>query len=350
METEALIDALEDAGYGEDRDEILLGYDMNGPIASTDSADISFHDGVPEALRQVDAEHQTAIISGHPIHTLEMMLDQAGCERFHTVGELGAAYDAGDGIQNTQDGDPDALDRLYHDIFDQAAREHRKLLIQPNRSTTVASFKFEGEGRDGDPRADIYERSDVDAELSTDDIWDELREVESTDYDGDVITFDSDPATAGAVADRLTAAFSYPGIRFQHHGDRIGIRRDRYDDPGATVEDGWAFIERAVNGDWVPDHNDDWGSDVIYETADPSKEHGTRSLIEYGIGDDPDDYVIVHMGDKQSDVMTGDNTIFIAQEDSPAEQYCEQNDIEYLTARDAADYTEAAEAALRRLG
>lgn len=342
MDRDRLQHALDRAGYDEDT-ELLVGYDMNGPITTTDSTGIRFHDGIEDALQRVDDQYETAIISGHPITTLEMMLDQADCEKFYTVGELGAAYDAGDGIQDTTPISDTARQQLYHDIFEQAGREQRKLLVQPNRSGSVASIKYEAEGAPEDPRAEIYDRDDVDTDLTTTDIWEAVQDIDTTAYDGDLVTFENTPEQAGTIADRLTDGFCYPGIRFHHLGDRIGIKRDRDDDPDATVEEGWAFIERATNGGWETDHNDDWGSDLIHTSTDPTKEAGARALLRDGLGEDPDEYVITHIGDKPSDVMTGANTVFVAQEDSPAEQYCQDNGIEHLTAADAAEYTAAIE-------
>jgi len=342
MDRDELHHALDEAGYDDDQ-ELLIGYDMNGPITATDSTRIRFHDGTEDALQRVDGAYDTAIISGHPIATLEMMLDQAGCEEFYTVGELGAAYDAGDGIRDTTPISNAARQQLYHDVFEQAAREKRKLLVQPNRSGSVASIKYEAEGTPDEPRAEIYDRDDVDTDLTTPAIWEEVRDIDSTAYDDGLVTFDNTPETAGAIADRLTDQFPYPGIRFHHLGDRIGFERDRYDDPDATVEEGWAFIERATNGGWEPDHNDDWGSDLIHTSTDPTKEAGARALLHDGLGEDPDGYVIIHIGDKPSDVMTRSNTVFVAQEDSPAEQYCREHGIEHLTAADAAEYTAAIE-------
>jgi hypothetical protein len=329
--------------------DILIGSDMNGPLASTTSADLPLHDGVKDAFHRLDLDQdgrEAAIISGYDLHTLWNFRDgRLEMPELGVVGELGSVYEIDGEVRLTAPDESDSpLIDAYRSLYQEAAVEGRKLLLQGNSSNVVGCVKVEAEGTPDDPRAEIYQRFDVDTGVDTASIYQGLEESSAFTYnEGEgMIIFDDTPAAARQVKDILTNGHAYTGVRFEDlDDDRIGFYRDR-EDRDIDLETAHIFIEQALDGnDITYDHNPDWGSDFLNADADVSKERGANRLAQaYFDTDDPDEYIILHVGDKQSDVMTGENTVFFAQEGMEAERYCRENDLPHITVQDGAEYAD----------
>jgi len=329
-----------------DERDILIFYDINGPSAAKDSSELEPHDGVPEAVGQLAQRDdvEVAINSGYDLNTQEYFRDQQlDVDDLHLVGELGSVYQINGDVYQVNDDPKEDLLSLKQQLYREAAEQGIKLLEQPNQSNVVSCTRVEGEGTPEDPRGEAYKHFAVDEYLETEQLWEELQDVEGVDYrpDDDVIHFDDDIETVEQISDVIRYEHPFAGVRFFTTDDgRLGLYRDRKDN-GMNLEDAHAFMDEVLEETaWDPSHNPDFGTDYIKTAADPSKEKGANALAQHLFDtDDPNDYVILHVGDKPDDVMEGDNAVFFAQSGMPATDYCEDNGIDYIEVENAVDYS-----------
>lgn len=340
-------DILEDRDIDIQDRSVLVGYDMNGPLTDRDSSRLQPNEQVATAVRTVPLERDDvlgAMISGYDIDTLQYFRDQRLEleDRMEVVGELGSVYTADGDVHQVHPGaDEDDLIELKQELYEAAADEGRKLLEQGNFSTVVGCTRVEGEGRPNDPRGETYLHVDADPAETTADLWETLKDVDGFRYDHekDMITYESDHDTTKALSAALRHDHTFLGVRFEELEDgRIGLQRDRTD-ADIDLEDAHAFIEDSLPAGWRTEPNPDWGVDYVSTDVSPSKERGANSLAQQYFDSDADEYLIAHVGDKEGDVMDGDNTLFFPQEGTPAHRYCEENDIEHVPVRDAWDYS-----------
>ncbi len=326
---------------------VLIGYDMNGPLTDRDSSQLQPNEQVTTAVRTVPLDRDDvlgAMISGYDIDTLQYFRDQRLEleDRMEVVGELGSVYTADGDVHQVHPGaDEDDIIELKQSLYEAAAQESRKLLEQGNFSTVVGCTRIEGEGTPEDPRGETYLHVDADPDETTEDLWEALRDVDGFSYNRNngIITYESDHDTTKALSEALRHDHTFLGVRFRELTDgRIGLRRDRTD-ADIDIEDAHAFIENSLPEGWRTEPNPDWGVDYISTDISPSKERGANSLAQQYFDSGKDEYLIAHVGDKEGDVMDGDNAVFFPQENTPAHRHCEENGIEHVPVRDAWDYS-----------
>ncbi|MFB6143713.1 MAG: hypothetical protein ABEJ98_00235 [Candidatus Nanohaloarchaea archaeon] len=343
-ETELKADALEAMMEREGIElgevEILEGYDMNGPLTRTDDSDLPVHGSVAETFDELDVGENNfaALVSGHPIQNLEYFRDhQLEQEELGMVGELGSVMVNGGVEMVHPDIEPRELYEIHRDLYEKAAEENVKLLPQNNISNVASCIRVEGEGSPGDERSGLYKREEV-VEQSIDEIAEALEPYDRFDYDGERILFNNSTTNAAVLTDVLREEFEYPGVRFEEAEDgRIAFYRDRSDRSDYSLEDAHEFVVEEVPDEYDHFVNDDWGVDIV-TSEDVSKEEGARALAEAYFGED--DYVITHVGDKESDIMTSYDTFMLPQEGTEAHDYCLENRIPHVAVEDGAEYAE----------
>lgn len=342
--TQLKADALEAMIEKEDIDleetEILEGYDMNGPLTRTDDSDLPVHDSVKEKFEELDVGENNfaALVSGHPIENLRYFRDkQLEQPEMGMVGELGSVIVNGGTEMVHPEEDPRELFDIYQDLYRKAAEQEVKLLPQNNISNVVGCVRVEGEGRTEDERSGLYRRDDV-QDQGTEDIAEALEPYSGFQYDGERITFEDTTKNAVILTDVLREQFDYPGIRFEETEDgQLAFYRDTEDRDDYDLEDAHRFIEEEVPDEHEYLVNDDWGVDFM-TSSQASKENGARALAEKYFGND--DYVITHVGDKESDIMTSYDTFIMTQEGTEAHRYAQENKIPHIPVEDGAEYAE----------
>jgi hypothetical protein len=341
-DTELKADALEAMIQQEEIDleevEVLEGYDMNGPLTRTDDSDLPVHDSVAETFEELDVGENNfaALVSGHPIENLRYFRDkQLQQPELGMVGELGSVIVNGGTEMVHPEEDPLELHSIYRNLYQKAAEQEVKLLPQNNVSNVVGCVRVEGEGVPGDERSGLYRREDV-KNQSTEDIAQALEPHRGFNYNGEKITFEDNLRNAVVLTDTLREEFDYPGLRFEQNGDgEIAFYRDEQDREDYTLEDAHEFIAEEVPEDYEYLVNDDWGVDFL-TSDEASKENGARALADKYFGDD--NYVITHVGDKESDIMTSYDTFILPQEGTEAHQYAKENKIPHIPVEDGAEY------------
>lgn len=340
LKAEALKAMMEKEGIELDEVEILEGYDMNGPLTRTDHSELPVHDSVADTFEVLDVGENNfaALVSGHPTGNLRYFRDRKlGQEEMGIVGELGSVVVNGGVEMVHPEEDPLELFDIYRDVYRKAAEQEVKLLPQNNISNVVGCIRVEGEGRPGDERSALYQRAEV-LEQSTDDIARKLEPYGGFEYDGERILFEDTMRNAVVLTDVLREEFDYPGVRFEEAEDgRIAFYRDRNDREDFSLEEAHDFIAEEVPEQYEYLVNDDWGVDFMTST-EASKERGARALAENYFGED--EYVITHVGDKESDIMTSRDTFMLPQEATEAHEYCQENSVPHVPVEDGAEYAE----------
>lgn len=320
--------------------QYLISYDMNGPLTRTDTSDLVPHDGVKEVFESLpydDEDVAFAINSGYDIDTLRHFRDDVLEQSdLHLIGEMGSVYENdGDLTQVFEDEPEDDLLAIKQQLYEQAARDERKIHEQGNYSTTVGCTRIEAEGSASDPRGELNAHHAFDPDTRTEDIYASL-ETEHFDYTDEMVTFD--PADMDAVkelADTLRHEHTFSGVRFTETNDGIGFYRDP-DDADLDLEDAHEFMETVLaETGWDYQHNPDWGTDYMKD-LELSKQHGAAELADE-LFDGP--VTVIHVGDKPGDVMNGGDS-FYAIEGSEAEKYCIKNEVPHETVSDGVEFTQ----------
>lgn len=337
-------DALEAMVQQEDIDleevEVLEGYDMNGPLTRTDDSDLPVHNSVAETFEELDVGENNfaALVSGHPIENLRYFRDnQLEQPELGMVGELGSVIVNGGTEMVHPEENPLELHSIYRNLYQKAAEQEVKLLPQNNVSNVVGCVRVEGEGVPEDERSGLYRREDV-KNQTTEDIAEALESYDGFNYDGEKITFEDNIRNAVILTDTLTEEFDYPGLRFEQNGDgELAFYRDKNDREDYDIDDAHEFIAEELPESCEYLANDDWGVDFVI-SDEASKENGARALADKYFGDD--DYIITHVGDKHSDIMTSHDTFILPQEGTEAHQYAKENKIPHIPVEDGAEYAQ----------
>lgn len=323
--------------------QYLISYDMNGPLTRTDTSALVPHEGVRDAIASLpvdDDDIEIAINSGYDIDTLrhfrDDVIEQA---EMHLIGEMGSVYEdatSEHGVEQIFREEPEAdLINLKQRLYEQAAREGRKIHEQGNYSSTVGCTRVEAEGSPEDPRGEVYRHHAFDEDVRTKDIYDSLPD-NHFEFEDERIEFDPENImTVAILADKLRYDHTFTGVRFTETEEGIGVHRDP-DDADISLDEAHEFMEHVLEPTlWSYQHNPDWGTDYMKD-LDLSKQHGANHLAEHLFDGE---YTVIHVGDKPGDVMNGTATFF-AIDGSEAETYCEANDISYTAVADGVEFTD----------
>lgn len=354
LRTERAAQLLEEQGVDIGERDVLVGYDMNGPMAEQESVELRVYPEVKRAMDAVPLDREgveAALISGWNVPRLETVRDDQLDERYHVVGELGAAYAYNGAVQETVEGQREALIRFKQELYRSAAEEGWKIAEQGNVSSVVGNVTVEGEGRPGDPRGRVYEGFPDATAVTTDDLWDTVRDHPGFTYAGGMVLFEDTSAAVERVHTLLTGDFPYTGVRFEEVGDRLGFYRDRAD-AAIDIEEAHTFLTGVAAGTpWTLDYNEDWSADHVYSQVAFDKEAGANALAQDMFAtEQEEDYLITHVGDKAGDVMRGENAFFFPQVGTPAHTYCLEEDVPHVAVVNAADYAAIVERLLDRNG
>lgn len=332
-------------------DQILITYDKDGPLDNPEVSRFEPVDGI-EAVAELEERPNIcyALVSGWPIDMLQDFSRRYVDDGFdYFSGSLGTTVSTREGeIMEPSEPEIDARD-IYQGVYEAAADEGVKTLVQPNRSSSVVSFKAEAESSE---RANT--RFFADENISTRDIWRDLQDQDSGsfwyDSDSDQIVFENTLQDARILTAILTEEYNFPGLRFDRRNGEIAFSRDTEDREDYGLAEVHDFIEGAVSTDYQPPGlaekadvhtNDDYGADVVI--GDAGKYIGADALSDAVFGEDR--VFHVHMGDSRSDfdmVKYSDvDGLFLPQQGTEAhrlsEEYWDSN--EYVPLQDGVEYT-----------
>lgn len=343
-------------GVDPQKDDFLVGYDMNGPITRKDATEFTPHDGVPEAIRSLNRLEnvETALISGWDLATLRHVRDEKiELEEMGIVGELGSVYELEGQLNQVTDNSYEDINKLTRELMVSAAEYDEKgvkLHFQGNVSPVVGCAYMEADGNEKDDRAMLYEHPLVE-KASIDDLYRTLNKKGDFELgeEKESLTFSPELDNVNALRESFS---DYPlvGWRVSYAKDgRLQIRRDTADRDEFEVEDVHAFLEDVTTGHgFVPDHNPDWCSDYEKQKTEISKQIGAEAYAEAVF--ESEDFVITNVGDKKGDGLEGYRRVTFGQEGMPItedennfvpiEDYNENDLLEpYVPVKNAAEYS-----------
>lgn len=319
---------------------MLICYDMNGPLTSTRDAALHPIAGIREAIGALERNSvERALVSGWDMTTLAYFRDQRLCiPSLHIVGELGMVWEWEGKIQEVN---PIAMQEVYHmkeALFREAARENLKIGVQGNKSSRITGVFFEAEGSQ---RGNLSSHLLINGKkITSKDIFQSLQKDQGFVWDNGRIIFPCTQLCIQEIDRVLRTVFTLHSVRLALQNDKIVLWVDPLDKEGYTLEDMKGFFARILPVPWEVFVNDGFGADIIFRDEEGKKVHKettARLLGERLFYGKP--FVLTQVGDRSSDVFTGENSIFFAQKDTTAEMYCIENKIPYVSVEHGGDYS-----------
>lgn len=348
--------------------------DFDGPVRSRNRGGDEFHEGVVDAFQElVESESilNPGIISGRGIGYLLGQIDRLGLNSIDVAGEMGAVYFRQDSLEK---GMPDRRDASYlisdteldkegiysfnSVLFDHLADQDLQLMYGDNMSNVVGSACIEAYGINLPEERFSVENSIYRDFLNNPTSQDIQNAIEGLyrdhysdqhddsvedhfDFQGDLIRFDKSLESIRVLSDALAFKPFVP-LGFQDEGGGMTIFPEYTADPEFDYEDFENFVsgvvedynDQAEEEFWASTYHDfsfDYGR-IGYENL---KTRAAKRLVdETGISDP---IVPTNTGDKQTDVLEIDSSLFFAQRGTEAESYCRQNDIPYIPVENTAE-------------
>jgi hypothetical protein len=340
--------------------------DFDGPVRTRSSGEETYHDGVSEAFNSLIQNEEIlnpGIISGRGIGYLLKQVEELDLSEVDVAGEMGATYllqgEFEGGIPDAYDAEyvipenEESMEDIYAfnlNLFEHLADHDLQLLYGDNMSNVTGSACIEAFGPNLDEDrfsiedtvyADIYDHSSAQAVQRQINGYMDGEHADIFEFHNDMIRF---PKTEEA-AEVLTHVFmTNPFIPWGFHdeGDRMAIFPQYRADPDFTQEDFEAFVDSVTqdfNRDadtefWTStyhDHSFDFGKEG-YENL---KTRAAETMVEEKKLDEP--VVMTNTGDKPTDILETENSVFFAQEGTPAHRYAENNDVPHVVVEDAAE-------------
>ena len=315
---------------------VLVGFDMNGPMTATWDASLRPRPGVPKGVLTLHGIPKT-ILSGWDITTIENFLyNKMGFQdmkNFHMVGELGAVYKyEGEIIEPNPVPEEDVI-KLWHNIFEGAAKKNLKIAVQGNVSSSVGDIYMEGESPSrGNLRGHFLVKN---RDVSTRDIYNSLGD--GFEYKDEKIEFESTDENVKKLHKILSRKYTLQPLRFGERGRKIYFWRDKNDREDFDLRDMEKIARKIIPDEWEIDPNNDYCVDFKRKGIEIDKEY-TANLLARSIFQH-EDYVITNVGDKPGDMLKGENTINYPQFGTKAYAYCKKEGIPHIPVVHAGDYS-----------
>lgn len=348
--------------------------DFDGPVKARDVGEEKFHDGVIEAfqdLRDEEAILNPGIISGRGLGYILGQVERMGIRDIDVAGEMGAVYFPHEELERSvpdprgasrivpeSEYDPDQLYSFNKVLFDHLADHELQLMYGDSFSGLIGSACIEAYGinlpedrfsvedtvypgiYDNPTSHDIQEQLKV---IYSDNYTQQHEDLLSDHFEfhGDLIRFDKSLEAVKVLSDAMAMNPFIPW-GFQDEGDRMTMYPKYRADPDFSYEDFENFVD-SVSQDYNRDADEevwfstyhDFSFDYGREGCENMKTQAAERLIEEsGI---LEDIVVTNTGDKPTDILDIEDSLFFAQEGTEAQRYCEYNDIPYIPVHNATE-------------
>ncbi|MCD6477763.1 MAG: hypothetical protein J7K87_02045 [Candidatus Aenigmarchaeota archaeon] len=317
-------------------ENVLVGFDMNGPMTATWDASLRPRPGVPKGVLTLHGIPKT-ILSGWDITTIENFLyKKMGFEdmnNFFIVGELGAVYKhKGETIEPNPVPEEDVI-KLWHNIFEGVAEENLKIAVQGNISSSVGDIYMEAESPSRGNLQDHFLVKNKD--VWTRDIYNSLGD--GFEYKDGKIEFKPTDENVKKLYEVLSRKYTLQSVRFEKKGEKLYLWRDKNDKEDFNLKEMEKIARKIIPDEWEIDPNNDYCVDFKRKSIEIDKEY-TANLLAKKIFQEKD-YVITNVGDKPGDILRGENTINYPQFGTKAQVYCEKEGIPHIPVVHAGDYS-----------
>lgn len=340
--------------------------DFDGPVRTRSTGGDDYHPGVEEAFELLVDEKDIlnpGIISGRGMGYLLSQVEDIGVSEIGVAGEMGATYFTRGDLEK---GLPDATDPRFtvpegeeskDDIYEfnlrmmeEMADNDLQFMYGDNLSNVVGSACIEAYGADLDEArfsiedtvyADIYDHSNAQ------NVQKQLRNYASGgfsdqfEFHNDMIRFEKSTEAAEAITEVFTANPFIPW-GFYDEGEQITMfpeYRARDNFGHEKVEDFVSSVVDQYNREsestfWYNTYSDN-SFDFGKEGYQNLKTRAAERLVETpGLSRK---VIPSNIGDKPTDVLQIDDSIFFAQEGTEAHEYCKRNEIEHVVVENAVE-------------
>jgi len=331
---------------------IVVGLDVNGPIVSTDDADIRPYPHARECIAYLMElpEVEVSLMTGWDLSTMSFFREERlNLPEMGIVGEYGMVFERAGKVKHLYPFRESESLEFMSAVFKAVAPEGLKVAFQGNYSAGAGAIYIEGDvngnllshplvkGRVPTLRQ-IYEEAGKDSELEY---------VEGEDK----IVFANRPDNMKGLFQALVRSHPLVSVRVnQESGDKVSIRLDPQDKPGfdfAKLQEFAKVLDQATGRSALV--YEDHGCDLISKEAREGDYYKQAGLHAYGLdafGDRP--FVKMVVGDKKNDApRVYEGTIFFPQAGSQAESFAREEKIPSVVINDVRDFSLAL-AELRR--
>jgi len=359
-------------GLDIDEDYLVKPYtDFDGPVRTRDSGGDQYHEGVSDAFDLLVEDVNVlnpGIISGRGLGYLLGQAEELGLQEIDVAGEMGAVYHPQEQLEGELPGVEDfehaigdfqyAVDWEEEDsfeiydfnltLFEHLAENDLQFMYGDNVSNIIGSACVEAFGANLDDDrfsvedtvyADLYDYAssqNVQAQIKS---YMEGERADLFEFHNDMIRFEK----SRDAAETLTNVFATnPFIPWGFHdeGDRIAMFPDYRADSDFTQENFEDFVAEVVENFNENSDSEFWHStyhDHSFDYGPKGYENLKTSAAEDILGDKQDSVVAANTGDKHTDILQMPNSLFFAQTGTEAQEYCEENDMDYVEVENAVE-------------
>lgn len=345
-------------GLDVDEDYVIKPYtDFDGPVRTRESGGDTYHEGVNEGFNLLVDDLSVlnpGIISGRGLGFLLGQFEELGLRETDIAGEMGAVYFTQGQFEG---GMPDVKDFQYavdwedqdsfeiYDfnltLFEHLAGQDLQFMYGDNISNIIGSACVEAFGANlEDDRfsvedtvcADLYDYANSQGVQDQIESYRQGEHIDRFEFHNDMIRFEK----SRDAAETLTNVFSTnPFIPWGFHdeGDRIAIFPEYRADEDFTRQDFEDFVSGVLDDFNESSDSEFWAStyhDHSFDYGPKGYENLKTAAAEAILDYSQDEVVAANTGDKPTDILQMPNSLFFAQSGTEAQEYCEENGIDYV--------------------
>jgi len=321
-------------------EKLLVCFDISGPMAPVTTASLEPYPHIRKPISELTKIPCVVLstLSGWDLTSQREFKERLSIDSFNLIGELGSVYQLDGRLYELNPISKKIHYEMKTKIYQSAAENELKIAIQGNMSSRVACIYTEA---DGPERGNLRNHPLVKkTNVSTLEIFNAIRKRKSFEYRDNKIAFEATQENIREIDFVISRIFPFQSVRLkQLREDKIALWRDHNDRLNFTFDDMIDFIKSAVPKGWDIDPNPDYCADLIYirDGKKINKEMAANELAKKKFKSD--NYTIIHVGDKKSDVLYGQNTLFFPQRNTDAHKFCQTNRIPHVPVEDAGDYS-----------
>lgn len=299
---------------------LLIGFDINGPLASTKDASMTPYKGAPEALRFLSNLPNTklCLVTGWDLTTVKIFANRLiELPDIDIVSEKGMIYSNENKVHHIYPHSDVELIDFAKALFDVAARDNLQIAIQPNISSGCQCVYFERYRRARLDAHPLMKGVKVESYILEDAL---TRHGIKHSVQHDFIEISATAAEVYNVLKKELPLFPIRILSGANSEDQlVCIKVD-------TEEDqcfGWGKLESTAKDiakriNCLCDLNADYSVDFSTSIAIQGGYSKDCAIKMLGRKVFHDRFVIFNVGDKPDDSVKGDNALFFPQRDSDA--------------------------------
>lgn len=298
---------------------LLICFDINGPLVSTEDASMKPHKGAPEALRFLSniPNVELCFVTGWDITTVKVFASKLiGLPDINIISEKGMLYSKENQIHHIYPHSESENVDFAKTIFKIAAKKNLQIAIQGNTSSGCQCVYFEGYNRATLNAHPLVERVRIELKSLLDVLKRYMIEYSMQE---DVIEIFATPEVVFDILKKNLPLFPiriFDGVNSKDKG-HLFVKVDTKDDRSFDwnqLEETAKEISLRVNRSY--DLNDDYSVDFSTFKAVTGRFSKESAIHVLGNKLFVNNFIISNVGDKIEDGVEGENALFFPQYDS----------------------------------